>query len=490
MTTANTPRALRRAWDLRRPERSLLAWCLLCMSLGFAMVLGSVHAGGRALVAADLLPLFTYALCLVCAHLALVVMRFRGDQILVAAVAFLAGFGLLAQYRLGAFDGPDAQALYLFPAGVLILLTAIAVFMGGRYRMLTAGPWVWGGLSLVLVALLLFTGQRFRGGVYAAGFTTPTEVLKLSVVIFLAGYLGSHAQALAQWDRRLYLPLPPWRPLWPLALFWAALAALLMAQRDLGMIVILSVALLVLLVAGTGRRGYLAYGLLAAAGLGYLMIAVFEHGRRRIEAWQDPFADPTGDGWQILQGLSGMYSGGLWGEGFGQGSPGYTPIARSDFIYSVVGEEIGFVGCVLVVLFFLILFARGMRIARHSHDQTGMLLAAGLTAVLAAQTFLNVGGVVKFVPLTGITLPFISHGGASLLTAFAALGLLLAISDTASGAPRKTARTAGSTRIPAKMPAKTKPPDKATSDTQAKPSRRRKRTPGRTAGRGEDGTSA
>jgi len=175
------------------------------------------------------------------------------------------------------------------------------------------------------------------------------------------------------------------------------------------------------------------------------MTAVFEHGRRRIEAWQDPFADPTGDGWQILQGLSGMHSGGLWGEGFGQGSPGYTPIARSDFIYSVVGEETGFVGGVLVVLFFLVLFARGLRIARHAQDQTGMLLGVGLTTVIAAQTFLNLGGVTKLVPLTGITLPFISHGGTSLLTAFAALGLLLAISDTASSNPRKPSRAAGAT---------------------------------------------
>ena len=487
MTAATVPQDLGRAWALRRSERSLLAWCLLCMTLGFTLVLGSVHSGGRVIGIADLLPLFTYALCLICLHLVLVAIRFRGDPILVAAGAFLAGFGLLAQYRLGAFDGPDAQALYLFPAGVLIMVTAVAAFMGGRYRVLAAGPWVWGGLSLAMVAVLLITGQRFRGGVYALGFTTPTEVLKLSVVVFIAGFVGRHAQALAQWDRRLHLPLPPWRPLWPLAAFWAALAGLLMAQRDLGMIVILSVALLAMLVAGTRRPGYLVFGLLAAGGLGYLMTAVFEHGRRRIEAWQDPFADPTGDGWQILQGLSGMYSGGLWGEGFGQGSPGYTPIARSDFVYSVVGEEVGFVGGVLVVLFFLIVFSRGMRIARHSHDQIGMLLATGLTAVLATQTFLNVGGVTKFVPLTGITLPFISHGGASLLTAFATLGLLLAISDTGTGSPRKASRPASSPRAGVRGQAKA--PNKTPAETQTKPTPRRKRASKRAPGSGDDGAA-
>ncbi len=489
MIASILPQDLRRSWGLRRSERGLLAWCLLCMTLGFTLVLGSVHAAGRSIAAADLQPLLIYALCLVFVHLVLVATRFSGDQILVAAVAFLAGFGLLAQYRLGAFNGADPQAPYLFPAGVLVMLTTVAAFMAGRYRVLAAGPWVWGGLSLALVAVLLFTGQRFRGGVYALGFTTPTEVLKLSVVFFVTGFLSRHAQALGQWDRRLHLPLPPWRPLWPLAALWAALSGLLMAQRDLGMIVILSVALLVMLAAATGRRGYIAYGLAAAGGLGYLLIGVFEHGQRRVEAWQDPFADPTGDGWQILQGLSGMYTGGLWGEGFGQGSPDYTPIAGSDFVYSVVGEEIGFVGSVLVVLFFLIVFARGVRIARHSPNQIGTLLAAGLTAVLATQTFLNVGGVTKFVPLTGITLPFISHGGASLLTAFAGLGLLLAISDTGTTVPRKASRPANAARPRTRSTKPAKAPNKALVEPQAKPAPRRKRTPKRVTNSGGDGAS-
>jgi cell division protein FtsW (lipid II flippase) len=475
VTPVTGPQELRRAWALRRPERHLLLWCLLSMTLGFTLVLGSVHSGGRGLTWADLVPLLSYALSLVCVHLVLVVTRFRGDQVLVAAVAFLAGFGLLAQYRLGAFTGPDAQALdlYLFPTGVLVMLTAIIAFMGGRYRVLGARPWVWGALCLALVATLLFTGQRFRGGVYALGFTTPTEVLKLIVLFFLTGFIGQHAQTLGQWDRRLYVSLPPWRPLWPLAAFWAALAGLLMVQRDLGMIVILSVALLAMLVAGTRRPGYLGYGLLAAGGIGYLVITLFEHGRRRIEAWQDPFEDPTGDGWQILQGLSGMYSGGLWGEGFGQGSPGYTPIAAADFVYSVVGEELGFVGCVVVVLFFLIAFARAMHIAEHSHTQVGMLLATGLTAVIATQTFLNIGGVTKFVPLTGITLPFISQGGTSLLTAFGALGLLLAISDTVPTAPRKASRPPAPPRDRGQP--KTRPPATTPPPDQPAPKRRRAR---------------
>jgi cell division protein FtsW (lipid II flippase) len=387
-------------------------------------------------------------------HLMLVGGGLRADQTLVATVAFLAGLGLLAQTRMGAFDGADPLGpdRLLFPAGMLLMAGVAAAFAGGRYRWLGAVPWAWAGLSLILVGVLLATGQRFRGAVFGLGFTTPTEALKLTVVLFLAGYLDRQGRALGRWHPRW--PLPPWRPLWPLALFWVLLAGLLVLQRDLGMTTILGIALLVLLVAGSGRLGYLIYGILTAAGLGWLMLGVFEHGERRIDAWLDPFQDPTGDGWQILQGLSGMYSGGLWGEGFGEGRPDYTPIAGSDFIYSVIGEELGFLGCTVVVLFFLILFQRGLSIAGRSRTPFGRLLALGIAAVLATQTFLNIGGVTKLVPLTGLTLPFISHGGASLLTAFAAIGLLLAVSDGEPPAPprpprqRKAAAAADDTAKP------------------------------------------
>ena len=139
-----------------------------------------------------------------------------------------------------------------------------------------------------------------------------------------------------------------------------------------------------------------------------------------------------------------MYAGGLWGDGFGSGNPEYTPIAESDFIYAIIGEELGFVGTALVLAFFLIVVLRGLQIAVRARSGFGLLLATGLTTILAAQVVLNVGGVTSFLPLTGITLPFISQGGSSLVTAFALLGLLLAISD--GEPPRKTGgkREAGS----------------------------------------------
>jgi cell division protein FtsW (lipid II flippase) len=233
------------------------------------------------------------------------------------------------------------------------------------------------------------------------------------------------------------LPLPPWRALLPLAGFWLVLAGLLVVQRDLGLFIILSIAMLTMLFVGTGRLGYLLFGGIGAVAVAGVVLKVLPHGERRLTAWLEPFRDPTGGSWQILQGLSGMYSGGLWGEGFGRGSPQYTPIAQSDFIYSVIGEELGFAGCAILIVFFLILFGRGLLVASRARDNDGRLVGLGLMTVLATQTFLNIGGVTKFIPLTGLPLPFISHGGSSLITGFIGLGILLAISDGQPAAPPK-----------------------------------------------------
>lgn len=440
MSRTNPSSSIARMWELRTAERSLLGWCLLCISVGFLMLWGSNAAGPGRIAWQDLLPLGLYALSLLTMHLLFVFANFRGDQILVVAVSFLSGFGMLAQYRMGSFETQEtiSRNLVLFPIGFL-LITGLAIsLMRGRYRVLAQGNWIWiwPAVSLGLLFLLFAFGQRFRGGVYSVGLLTPSELLKVTIVLFLAGYVDRQSKTLSDWGRRF--PVPPWRTLLPLAVFWLVLATLLVVQRDLGLLVVLSVALLVILFVGTGRYGYLLLGALGAVGSVALVKLLAPHGARRIGAWLDPFQDPTGGSWQILQGLSGMYSGGLWGEGFGRGNPEYTPIAQSDFIYTVIGEELGFAGGVIVVVFFLILFGRGFVLSSRSGCSYGQLVGVGMITILATQTFLNLAGVTNFLPLTGIPLPFISHGGSSLLTGFVAVGLLLAISD--GGAPPTTQR--------------------------------------------------
>jgi cell division protein FtsW (lipid II flippase) len=426
-------------WAFRGPERQLLLSALVAIGLGYLMLLGALPKDNIAVRAPELVPFALYMLAFAAGHAALALAGFRGDAMLLPVSALLCGLGLMAQVRMGVFDAPqrDLLDLLLIPAGVLLLLAVVLAGMRGRYRLLAAFasprvvPWFWALVSLGLLAVLLATGQRFRGAVYGLGFLTPTELLKLTVVIYLAVFIDARMKALSRW-RGL---LPPLRLLWPLLAFWALLCGMLLLQRDLGMVLILNLVLLVMLGLGTRHIGWWLYGGTAAVAAGWLLLGVFSHGQRRIEAWLAPFQDPTGSGWQVLQGLSGMYSGGLWGEGFSEARPRYTPIAQSDFIYAVIAEELGFAGSALLLLLFLILIARLYTIAARARTPLGMLLATGIATVFAVQTVLNVGGVTKAIPLTGLTLPFISHGGSSLLTAFISLGLVLAVSD---GEPPKS----------------------------------------------------
>ncbi|NBC12818.1 MAG: FtsW/RodA/SpoVE family cell cycle protein [Gammaproteobacteria bacterium] len=434
-------------WAARAPERRLLLWVIFAIGVGFLMVLGALPKDGIAVRWTDLVPPAGFALAFFGAHLVFVAAGFRGDQLLLALVAFLAGIGLLAQFRMGVYAGEGlALAHLLLPAGVLVLALVTVALLDGRYRALAAGIWPWAVLSLAIVAAVLLTGQRFRGAVYGAGFITPTEALKLTAVVFAAAFIDRHAKALAKW--RGPIPFPPLRPLWPLALFAALLLGLLLVQRDLGLVLILGVALLLMLAAGTKRAGYLVYGALAAGAAGFAVLQLFSHGQRRVAGWLDPFADPTGAGWQVLQGLSGMYAGGLWGEGFSQARPRYTPIAESDFIYAVVAEELGFIGSALLLVFFALLCWRLILVAARAKSPFGMLTATGIATVFTVQTLLNVGGVTKAIPITGVTLPFISQGGSSLLVTCLSLGLVLAISDGEPKPVKKKKASARQTRSP------------------------------------------
>jgi len=432
------PETLPDRWAARTPERQLLLWVLFAVGVGFLMVLGALPKDGIAVRGLDLLPPLGFGLAFFAVHLVFVGVGFRGDQLLLALVAFVAGIGLLAQFRMGVYAGQGLGLSHLvLPFGVGALALVVAALMDGRYRVLAPGLWFWAALSLGIVAFVLATGQRFRGAVYGTGFITPTEGLKLTVVLFAAAFIDHHAKALAKW--RGPIPFPRFRPLWQLGLFAALLLGLLMVQRDLGLVLILSLTLLLMLAAGTKRAGFLVYGALAAGAAGYAVLQFFSHGQRRVASWLDPFQDPTGAGWQVLQGLSGMYAGGLWGEGFSQARPRYTPIAESDFVYAVIAEELGFIGSALLLVFFALLCWRLMLIASRAKSPFGMLAATGIACVFTVQTLLNVGGVAKAIPITGVTLPFISQGGSSLLVTCIAIGLVLAISDGEPKPVRKKA---------------------------------------------------
>lgn len=437
-------------WQLRAPERELLLWALLTALLGYLMLLGAGPKDGLEVQFAALAPFLIYVGAFVGAHLLLVLARFRGDQLLLPLTALLSAMGLMAQARTGLFAAaePDLAKLMPLPLSVALMLILAIAGRSGRYRLASRATWLWAGLSLLLLAVVLATGHRYRGAVYGLGFITPTEVLKLTMVLFTAAFIDQRLKQLSRW-RGL---VPPLRPLWPLLLVWGLLLAMLLLQRDLGLVLILGLMLVGMLAAGTRHAGYLVYGLVLSSAAGVALISFFTHGQRRVEVWLNPFADPTGAGWQVLQGLSGMYSGGLWGEGFSEARPRYTPIAESDLIYAVWAEEFGYFGSLLLVMTFALWLIRLLTLAARARTSFGLMAATGIAAVLSVQTLMNIGGVTKALPLTGITLPLISHGGSSLLTVFASLGLVLAISDGEPVRRRPERATGAARQVKAKQP--------------------------------------
>jgi cell division protein FtsW (lipid II flippase) len=209
-------------------------------------------------------------------------------------------------------------------------------------------------------------------------------------------------------------------------------------MKDLGTSLLFFGALLAVMYVATDRLFYVVFGMGLFAGGAFLLYQIFPHVQTRVDIWLDPWADPLGKGYQILQSLFALAAGGLFGRGLGNGylllQSGATiiPALETDFIFSAIGEELGLAGSAAIVLLYLIFVFRGLRIALRSRDEFSRLLAAGLTTIFGLQAFLIMGGVTKLIPLTGITLPFVSYGGSSIVANFALLALLLLVSDASA----------------------------------------------------------
>jgi cell division protein FtsW (lipid II flippase) len=277
---------------------------------------------------------------------------------------------------------------------------------------------------------------------YGPGLTTPSELLKILLVIYLAGFL---ARKHASFERTaMGLPWPPLRAVVPFLLVWLVPQVLFVLQHDLGIILLFGILVIILFFTATGKVGYVVAGAAFTALVGYgiytletasaevsglLPTQELRRIHARIDAWQDPWDDPHGRGWHTLQSLFALRAGAIDGTGLGAGSSGHIPLLESDFIYAAFAEELGLLGSGLLLLLYGFLFWRGAMIAARAPDRFLSLLSIGFASLLAIQTLLNVGGVIKLLPITGITLPFLSHGGSSLLVCHVMVGLLLAISE-------------------------------------------------------------
>lgn len=367
----------------------------------------------------------------------------RATPLLLAPIVALTAIGFLEVYRLDVVRAGLQRWWLLIGAGLAVLVLALLSKPGTsvlrRYRNL---------ILVISIALLLLPnlssdwafplkGLEVNGSrlwvVLELGFTQmqfqPAELAKLGLVTFVAAYLADHQRALREAHRQVGpLRFPEPRQLIPLLAAWGVSVVILVWQRDLGASLLLFAGFVLLLYAATGATGYLAAGGLLALVGGVASFVMFDHVQRRVVAWIAPFENYQDEGFQIAQGLFALGSGSLAGAGPGLGRPDLIPNASTDFIFAAVGEELGFAGSVAVIALFALVVSVGLGIAFRSRDTFRKLLAAGLTFIFGIQVFLIIGGILRILPLTGITLPFMSYGGSALVGNLVLIALLLRIS--------------------------------------------------------------
>jgi cell division protein FtsW (lipid II flippase) len=428
----------------RWTETSLMAVVIVALVVGSISL--SLGVTGR-FAPFDARGLAIYLTTLVLAHLGQVLAGRRSDEILLPVAGLLGGISLLLMQRLPqelvTLDiGETHLGLGEVQLVWLVLSITIATALGitvrsdswlRRYKY----TWAAAGIALLLLTFVFgsdVAGQRLtlRLGPISG---QPSELLKVILVVFLAGYLSENRPLLIEQDTRLGpIRLPPLPYLAPMVAMWAIALGIVVIQRDLGAALLFFAVFLALTYAATGRLSLVVIGSVLFFAGSALMANLFDHVRARIDIWIDPFADPLGSGYQIVQSLHAFARGGLLGTGLGEGLPmvgGRLPIpeVHTDFPLAALGEELGLIGVIAILGLFFVVIERGLRIGASAADDFRAILATGLALVVGVQAFIIAAGNLKVLPLTGVTLPFISYGGSSLLVNAIVVGLLLALSD-------------------------------------------------------------
>ncbi|MGY1640327.1 FtsW/RodA/SpoVE family cell cycle protein [Geodermatophilus sp. SYSU D00703] len=385
-----------------------------------------------------------------------VVRRFApyADPLLLPAVALLMGLGLTMIHRLdlaaeqvdATVTREDAPVQLVWATLGAALFVAVLVVLRD-HRLLSRFAYTLALVGLVLLALpavLPASISEVYGAkiwIRVAGFSIqPGEFAKICLVVFFAAYLVDKRDVLALASRRVMgLEVPRARDLGPVLVAWAMSILVLVFERDLGSSLLLFGIFIVMLYVATERASWLLIGVGLFAAGAFLAYQLFGHVRVRVDTWLDPFAYRDEGGYQLVQSLFGLGTGGLFGAGLGGGRPDQVPVAKSDFIAAALGEELGLFGLVAVIIVYLILVERGLRTSLIVRDAFGKLLAAGLAFAIAWQVFVVLGGVTGLLPLTGLTTPFVAYGGSSLVANFVLVAILVRISDAA----RRPAAPAG-----------------------------------------------
>lgn len=434
---------------LRNIELGLLL-VALCVAAG-AIVLVQLGALGR--IDEHLLTLAAGLAALVLGlHVVLRVVARDADPFILPIATAINGIGIAEIYRIdlsptglrGHSDDGTSQIAWTalgIGAGIALL------FVVRNHRRLQRYTYIAMLASIVLLVLPLVPGLKLRRA--AANVWVhlgplnfqPGEIAKITLAIFFAGFLVARRDSLAMVGRRiLFVRLPRARDLGPILVVWILALGVIVFEHDLGTGLLLFGMFVAMLYVATGRTSWIALGLLLAAAGAYAAASTLSYVQGRVTNWlhafDGPLYDARGGSFQVVNGIFGLAHGGLFGTGLGQGRPDITPAANSDFIVASLGEELGLVGLFALLCLYLLLVSRGFRIGYSGPDDFGKLLAVGLAFVIALQCFIVIGGVMRVIPNTGLTTPFLAAGGSSLVANWMIAALLLRISDTIRSAPR------------------------------------------------------
>jgi cell division protein FtsW (lipid II flippase) len=357
------------------------------------------------------------------------------DPFVLPIAATLTALGQMMVSRLEPGLGPRQGVWVLIGLGAMTLVGLLpSIDWLRRYR------YTWFMLAILLQVLTLLFGEDPNGSGAALWFVVgpvsvqPAEGVKLLLVAFLASYLEEYRELLAVAGRRVgRLHLPPLPYLAPILAMIGVALLLFWLQKDLGPALLFSTVMLTMLYAASGRASYVVVGLLLLILGGALASRFSDHVHTRVAIWLDPWASRDTVGYQLVQALYAFASGGVLGSGLDMGAPRYIPAVHTDFIIAAIGEELGLAGTLAVLGLFVLLVQRGFLIALNARSGFSALLATGLTSVVALQALIILAGTLELIPLTGITLPFVSYGGSSVVANFLIVGLLLRISHEEAG---------------------------------------------------------
>ena len=405
-----------------------------------------------------------YVVIMLLAHLA--VRRFApwADPLLLPLAALLNGLGVVMTYRLAAQGTRLTAPLSSSATQIQIVYSVIGVgcFVAAlafirEPRVLQRYTYTLGAVGILLVALPALlpasisevAGAKIQ--IRLGTFTIqPEEFAKLALAASFAGYLVAKRDVLALAGRRvLGIDLPRARDLGPILVIWGVSLLLLVFESDVGTSAVFMGLFVATLYIATSRTSWLLLGFVMFVVGAFAASRLFAHVGERFNIWLHPFAgqNPSHNAYQLVQGLYGMASGGLLGKGLGAGQPYLTPLVQSDLVISAFGEEIGLAGLMAILLLYGLIVQRGLRTAMSVKDPFSKLLAGGLSFMFALQVFVIVGGVTRLIPLTGITTPFLSQGGSSLVASWILIGLLARLSDTARRPPPRPIQEEGLTQV-------------------------------------------